>query len=45
MMSRKEKGNRQQVAKKENATTTLSDSLDDDILAKLKSAKSCTFNS
>ena len=39
MSTKRKKGSRQQVAKKENVTPTLSDSLDDDIIAKLKSVK------
>ena len=39
MSTKRKKGNQQQVAKKENETPTLSDSLDDDIIAKLKSVK------
>ena len=39
MSAKSSKGNRQHIAKKENATPTLSDSLDDDMLAKLKSVK------
>jgi hypothetical protein len=44
MSAKKKKGNRQHVAKKENTTPTLSDSLDDDLLAKLKSVKSDLTN-
>ncbi|QUW21928.1 YqkE family protein [Sporosarcina sp. Marseille-Q4063] len=44
MSVKRRKGNRQQVAKKENATPTLSDSLDDDVLAKLKSVKTDLTN-
>jgi hypothetical protein len=39
MSMKRKKGKRQQVAKKENIVPTLSESLDDDILAKLKSVK------
>ncbi|WP_172369637.1 YqkE family protein [Sporosarcina jiandibaonis] len=39
MSAKRRNGNRQQVAKKDNVTPTLSDSLDDDMLAKLKSVK------
>ena len=39
MSTKRKKGNRQQVAKKEIVKPTLSDSLNDDIIAKLKSVK------
>ena len=39
MSTKRKKRNQQQSAKKENATPTLSDSLDEDIIAKLKSVK------
>ena len=39
LSNRKKRGTGQQVAKKENTALTLSDSLDEDVLAKLKAAK------
>ncbi|WP_269049459.1 YqkE family protein [Sporosarcina sp. G11-34] len=39
MSNRKKRNTVQQTARKENAAPTLSDSLDDDVLAKLKAAK------
>ena len=44
MSAKRRKGNRQQVAKKETSTPTLSDSLDDDVLAKLKTVKTVLTN-
>jgi hypothetical protein len=40
MSAKKKKGNGQHIAKIENTTPTLSDSLDDELLAKLRSIKS-----
>lgn len=39
MSNRKKRGTNQQAVKKENTALTLSDSLDEDVLAKLKAAK------
>lgn len=39
MSNRKKRSVSQQTARKENAAPTLSDSLDEDVLAKLKAAK------
>ena len=39
MSKKRNKGNRLQVEEKDNGLPTLSDSLDDDIIAKLKSVK------
>ena len=39
MSNRKKRSSGQQTARKENAAPTLSDSLDEDVLAKLKAAK------
>jgi hypothetical protein len=44
MSAKRKKGNRQHVAKIQNTTPTLSDSLDDDLLEKLKSVKSDLTN-
>jgi hypothetical protein len=40
MSAKEKKGNGQHIAKIENTTSTLSDSLDDELLAKLRSIKS-----
>ena len=39
LSNRKKRASGQQAARKENTSSTLSDSLDEDILAKLKAAK------